>query len=128
MAGQKAQLSSKQQGMIRALLGGLTIRDAAKAGQVSERTAYRWLRLPAFRAELRAQSSGAMAASAARFGTAFDKALVIVCAALDGRAVCDAEKWAAGLVLQHAAALVAFFDLESRVSALEANIEADTET
>lgn len=80
----------------------------------------RWLQNETFCEELRQESQGALMASRARFALLFDQSLAILSDALQGGRVSGCERWAVSLVLRHAAALSAHFDLTARVERLEA--------
>jgi hypothetical protein len=125
MSQTEGRLSSKQRAGIAALLEGMTIQGASSRVGVHRRTMARWLRDKAFCDELRAQSQGALAASRSRFALLFDEALAVLFLALRGGEPCDAERWAVGLVMRYAAQLSTYFDLEDRVTQLEAKSDVE---
>jgi hypothetical protein len=114
-------LTTKQAAAIAALLEGNTKTAAATAAGVTMRTLQRWLNEPAFTAELRAGSDGAIRAAVARLSAAADASIEAIENVRDtpttpGAAV---KLRAADALLNHALRIREHADILERLSELE---------
>lgn len=113
-------LSRKQRAAIAALLSHGTVRAAAEHASVSERQLYRWLEMPAFRAELQRSVDGAVEAAVWLLSDTSRIAVMTLRKVLEDRRSSPAVKVrAAGLVLSNVLALKELTELQRRVAALE---------
>ena len=113
-------LSCRQRRFLQALLTSKTIREAARLAHVGERTAWRWLRDPTFKAELR-QMQDAHLAEVTRVTVAgMTQALETLEAVMgDPSASPSAKVSAARTVLEMGVRFTEILDLAERVAVLE---------
>src|SRR5215211_3754356 len=116
-----ADLTHKQRRAIPALLNSATIEGAAESAGVSRESLHRWLRTdPAFRDELRAAESEALAEATRRLVGLAARALDTIDAVMgDETAPATVRLRAADTVLARLLQLRELVDLEERVTALE---------
>lgn len=104
------------------LAAGASVRDAASALGIGERTAYRWHRDPAFKNRVRAFRSELLGFAAGKLANAMGKASDVLIAMLEDENKLVRFK-AANKILEHGHRLTELSDLAERV----AEIIADTE-
>ena len=120
MAENGTSLSRNEMKAIRALLTEATIKDAAKAAGLGERTINRYLRDPDFRAELRRRQDEIIAAtSAALVGLSGDMVAELHRIVHDENASASVKARVALGWLQQARDTVELHSLAERVAALE---------
>lgn len=113
-------LSRKQRAAVAALLSCGTVRAAAEQAGVSERQLYRWLEMPAFRAEVQRSVDGAVEISLRLLSDTSRIAVMTLRKVLEDRRSSPSVKVrAAGVVLSHLLALKELTELQRRVAALE---------
>ena len=116
-------LSANQKKAITALLSEPTVRDAAKAAGLGERTMYRYLSNPTFKAELRQRQDEILAATtAALVGLAGDAVATLRGVLQDKDASASVKVRAALGWLAHTQKTVELDDLAARIAALEERI------
>jgi uncharacterized protein YggE len=122
MATVDAKLTPKQDALIAALLTSPTIQDAARTVGVSETTAHRWLRTDeAFTAVYLKARRQAVGQAIARLQQLSSGAVAVLAqVASDKQAPASARVAAASKILDTAIRAVELEDLESRITALEA--------
>ena len=114
-------ITSRQQQAIRALLGSPTVRQAATAAGVGERTLHTWLEDQTFRAALnRAQAEALEAASRQLAGSLTAAVNRLQCLVGDPDAGPGIQLQAAKAILDQMFKLKEALDFETRLSALEA--------
>ncbi len=112
-------LQPRQTAAIAALLRTGKAADAAKAGSVTPKTVYAWMRQPAFAAALRAAESEALRGLARRLAGLGDDAADTLRAALADDQPMATRLRAAALVLERGPVLFELVNLLERVEALE---------
>jgi transposase-like protein len=126
LKGHGAKFGRKQEEAITALLTQRNIDEAAKSIGVSSNTLLKWMKQPEFDAAYREARRLAFRQSVARLqqasGAAVSTLLKIM---VDQNAPHSTRVRAADSVLDHAAKAIEIEDVEARVSALEASIEAE---
>lgn len=121
------ELSAKHQRAVAALLNEPTIRAAAAALGVHERTLHTWLNEPAFEAEYRRVRREAVRHAVAQLQRhAAGAAAALGAIATDPREPTPARVSAAKAVLELALRAIELEDLDARVAALEAATAART--
>lgn len=113
------KVTPKQRQLIVALLTASSVAAAAKTASVAERTAYRWMTQPAFRAELDAATKDAIGAVVRRLASLSLAATSVLGSAMDKGTEAHKLK-AAGVALGRLPQLAQLFALEDRLAALEA--------
>lgn len=114
------ELTSAQRKIIPHLLAARTIEDAAQAGGVSERTLYRWLNEPLFRAEVARAETDAIDYTVRRLLRLQDKALDTLTAVLDDPKVAAGVRVRAALgLISSLIELRALRNMDARITALE---------
>lgn len=124
------KLTPKQERAIRALLTSKNVGEAAAAIGVSERTLYRWLTDPAFRAALSVAEGDLLDAATRRLLTLQDDAIGAFEDVLTGGPdVTDTARLrAAQAVLDYLLKLREMRSVEERLTALEAKVRGDNGT
>lgn len=124
------KLTPKQEQAIRALLTSKNVGEAAVAAGVSERTLYRWLTDPAFRAALSVAEGDLLDAATRRLLTLQDDAIGAFEDVLTGGPdVTDTARLrAAQAVLDYLLKLREMRSVEERLTALEAKVRGDNGT
>jgi hypothetical protein len=118
MTTETPQLTGRQQKALAALLERGTIKDAAEAAHCSYKTLRRWLREPAFLAELRRLRREVLEESVTLLQCLTRSAVVALGKNLNcGRP--SSEIQAAALILDHATKAVELFDVIGRLEAIE---------
>ena len=113
-------LSPEQRKAIYALLSSGNVKAAAKAAGVSRDSIYRWMKEPAFKAELRAAEGLALEGLARSLLRLGDKAVAVLEAAMDDLAAPHSVKLkAASVVFTHHPQLLEAVTLSERVAELE---------
>lgn len=113
-------LTHRQQAAVRALLACKSVAEAAQRAGVGERTLYRWLADPAFRAALSAAEGDLLDAATRRLLGLQEGAIEVFEAVLkDASAAPSARLRAAQAVLDHLLKLRELRDVEQRLTALE---------
>ena len=112
-------LQPRQTAAIAALLRTGKVADAAKAGSVTPKTVYAWLRQPAFAAALRAAESDALRGLARRLVGLGDAAADVLRDALADDQPMPTRLRAAALVLERGPVLFELTNLLERIEALE---------
>lgn len=111
----------RQHHALAALIAEPTIRKAAAAAEVPERTLYTWLKEPAFRAAYAAMRREAVGQAVARLqGFTSDAAGALQEVLSDKKAPAAVRVQAARVVLEFAIKAVELDDLQQRLDALEA--------
>lgn len=114
------ELSSRQRKAIAALLSTRNVSEAAQASHVGERTLYRWLTLPDFRAAVTEAEGEAIDAAARRLIGLQDDAITTLQAVLDDSQAGAAVKLrAAQAVLDYLLKLREVRSIEQRLTELE---------
>lgn len=117
----EAALSVKQQRAILALLSTKSVSEAAQAAKVGERTLWRWLGEPMFRAHLAGAEADMLDAATRRLLQLQDGAIETVQAIMqDAEASAGVRLRAAQTVLDYLLKLRELRDIELRLTALEA--------
>jgi len=123
------RLSAKQRRFVAFLATTPTIRDAAKAADVGETTAWRWLRQPAIKAEIRARQDAMLAQVSAGIVADMSAARQALVAVLDDKgASAPAKVNAAGRLLDCGLRLFELGTLSDRVAEIERRLEVADET
>ena len=105
------------------VLAGSTVEDAAKSVGISERTGYRWLTLPAVRAELRQLQDNALAEAALRLARAMTSAVATLERIMaDDSANANARVGAARALLDNGIRYQEVLELTERVQQLESRL------
>jgi cell division inhibitor SulA len=118
MADRGEGLTGRRLRALEALLSCPTIKAAAKAARVGERTLRGWLKEPAFLATYRAARRQLVEAALAQMQRATGKAVKTLVACLKAPKEGDRVKAALG-ILDRAVKAVELIDLEERVAGLE---------
>jgi hypothetical protein len=118
MADRGEGLTGRQLRALEALLSCSTIKAAAKAARVGERTLRGWLKEPAFLATYRAARRQAVEAALGHLQRATGKAVRTLVGCLKATKESDRVKAALG-ILDRAVKAVELIDLEERVAGLE---------
>ena len=117
-AGLDSRLAPRQMALLAALVGNPDVQAATKATGVGRTTAYRWLREPAFQAELTRQRDAVLSEALASVKTHATRAVAELAALLTvpderlRRLVCND-------ILAHAMKVRELEDIERRLDALE---------
>lgn len=122
-------VSSKQHRAVIALLTCTTVGKAATAAGIADRTIYRWLKEPAFLAELRSAESEALAAVTRKLVSLAGKAASVLDVVLDGTSPLETSVRvrAADIVLARLMPLREMVDTESRLAAIEEKLHETSE-
>lgn len=119
-----ADLTSKQDKALQALLAQNTITAAAKAAGVGERTLYRWLDDPDFSAAYRHARRQVMQHTISRLQQASTHATTVLLMIMADKTVSPGVRLRAAVsVLEVAIKSVELEDLQQRIEALEAALE-----
>ena len=122
--GDNGRLSPKQRRFVAFLATTPTIRDAAKAADVGETTAWRWLRQPAIKAEIRARQDAMLAQVSAGIASDMSAARQALVAVLDDKgASASAKVNAAGKLLDCGLRLWEIVSMADRVAEIERRLE-----
>lgn len=117
-------LTHRQQAAVRTLLACKSVAEAAQRARVGERTLYRWLADPAFRAALSAAEGDLLDAATRRLLALQEDAIGAFEAVLrDAHAAPSARLRAAQAVLDYLLKLRELRDVEQRLTALEQAVE-----
>lgn len=123
-----AQLTTQQHRAIAALLSSRNVAEAAHQARVGERTMYRWMKDPPFRAALLEAEGEAIDVATRRLLGAQEKAIDTVVAMLDDPCV---PKWlqlqAAQMLITNLLKLRELRNIEERLTALEARANAQSQ-
>lgn len=116
-----SDLTTKQRLAITALLDGQTQAGAAEAAGVTKRQVQRWLLQPAFTAELRAGSDGAIRAASARLAALAGHAVTQIATTMQAPTTPGAgvRLRAADALLSHAYRIREHADILDRLAQLE---------
>ena len=118
-------ITPRQRRFIGVLMGAKSVEDAARLAEVGERTAHRWLTLPAFRSALSAALDDAMGQATRRAVAAMTEAVgTLEEVHTDGEAPTGARVSAARAILEAGPRLREASDLSQRLSELEAIVNA----
>jgi hypothetical protein len=121
-------LTPKQRRAIAALMTAPTIGEAAKTAKVGERSLYRWLKEPAFMAELQAATRAAIDATVRRMATISVAATGTLASVMkDTDAPAGVRVRAADVILSRLPDWRELSALEERLAALEAAEKARAE-
>lgn len=117
-------LTTKQAAALAALLEGNSQSAAATVAGVTKRTVQRWLNEPAFTAELRAGSDGAIRTASARLAATAEHAVSAILATIHTPTTpgAAARLKAADSLLNHALKLREHVELVERLAALETKL------
>jgi hypothetical protein len=119
------RLTERQQNALGALLNETTVRKAAAASGVPERTLYAWLKDPAFLEEYRAARRAAVQQATARLQQASTAAVNVLLMTMARDTTPAAVRvTAARVILEFAIQSVELDDLAARLEALEAKYGA----
>ncbi len=118
----EGKLTPKQRRLIACLLTARSVQDAAKTAGVSERSAHRWLRDPAFHAELDAATKEAIAQTVRRLAS-LSVAATGVLAATMAEGTPAAKLRASHIALRSLPELAQLFALEERLAAVETALQ-----
>lgn len=119
-----AKLSAKQEQAITALLTAGTVRAAAKAFDIGERTLYRWLQDPVFQDRLKAAQAEALDATVRQLTDAASLAVVVLRTVLCAPTAKDSVKVrAADVILSRVIVLRETLELEKRIAQLEERLK-----
>ncbi len=114
-------LTAKQQKAISALLSEPTIRKAADAAGVPERTLYQWLKNPAFDTAYRSARRESVQQATARLQYASSSAVAVLCSLMARDTVhASIRLSAAKTILELALKSLELDDVAARLTALEA--------
>jgi transposase-like protein len=126
LKGHGAKFGRKQEEAITALLTQRNIDEAAKSISVAPNTLLKWMKQPEFDAAYREARRLVFRQSVARLQQASGAAVsTLLKVMVDTNAPHSTRVRAADSVLDHAAKAIEIEDVEARVSALEASIEAE---
>lgn len=119
-------LPARHERALLALMHSPTIGQAAELAGISEPTIHRWLRDPAFAAAYRAARNQAVEQAIGRLQqTTSDAVSTIECVMNDPENPAGVRLRAAETVLNTALRAIELFDLETRMAALESQLEAN---
>lgn len=122
-------LSTSQQKAIVALLAEPTIKQAAEAAAVGERTLHRWLSEPEFAAAYRQARREATGQAVAQLQKAAGGAAVILASIAEDKANPPAARVsAARAILDYAVRAIELEDISARLEALEAQLASTPPT
>jgi hypothetical protein len=114
------ELTTKQHKAIAALLSEPTIKQAAEAARIGERTLHTWLGEPAFDSAYRKARRAAVAQATAQLQRASAEAVAVLTQIMNNATNKAADRIsAASKVLDMAIKAVELDDLDARISALE---------
>lgn len=123
MASSENGLTNRQQRAIAALLASRSIADAAQAVDVTDRTLYRWMQIPEFKAALASAEGELIDGATRRLLQLQDAAITTVALVMaDEKYSPTVRLRAAGIVLDHLLKLRELRNVEQRLAALEATI------
>lgn len=129
ISNQTKELTPKQTRAIAALLIAKDVASAAKEAGLGERTLHTWLDEPAFRAALKEAEGQAIEAAVRRLSGTSQYAVGVMLSVMADKSVpASVRLRAAQNVLEQMVKLKQFADLEERVVALEAALQADALT
>lgn len=119
-------LSPKQRRVIAALLSERNTTDAAEVAGVATRTIYRWLADPAFVKELRQAEAAILDAASVRLISGLGVALQVLYDMMTDERTDPTNRRSAAIAwLAHSLRLLEARNLEERLTALEAKLEAN---
>jgi len=117
------KLRTKHRRFINALLTSNTIREAAQAASIAERTAYRWLRSDPVKSALSEALDAALSQAAARCSGAMGRAVeVLLSIAENAESPASARVSAARAIIDGAVKMRESRELSDRVAELEKQI------
>ncbi len=120
---ENSRLTSKQNRAITALVSSRGIRQASQVTEIPERTLYRWLRQPAFRAALTEAESLAVEHAARRITALSDQAVNVLEHAMSDRTPMTIRLRAAQSVLEYLLKLRELVSIEERLARLEEQLK-----
>jgi hypothetical protein len=115
----QGELSPKQHALLAAILAGKSIKDAATSVRISERTAYRWAALPAFKSALSAGQQAIFEEHIAMLKLGVKSSLVALARNMGERQPAAVQVRAAQIWLEQAINIYKVQDLEARLVELE---------
>ena len=122
--GDNGRLSAKQRRFVAFLATTPTIRDAAKAADVGETTAWRWLRQPAVKAEIRQRQDAMLSQVSAGIVADMAKARAALVAVVNDKTATPSQRTtAAGKLLDCGLRLFELVALADRVAEIERRLE-----
>lgn len=120
MRGHGEKLSRKKEAVIKSLLENDTVAAAAKAANISEATAWRWMKAPEFKEAFREAKKRVLDYSIGRLQHATRTAInALISIVSDEKAPASARVSGAKTILEMAVKVAEIEDLESRVGKLE---------
>jgi phage terminase small subunit len=120
---ENGSLTAKQERLLAALMAGSTIVDAAKAANIAERTAHRWLKDDAFQVAYKAARRAAFDETLLALMTGTATALKVLFDAMKNGETYAVRVNAARIWLEHALQVHKNEEHEARIVALEEVIE-----
>lgn len=118
-------LNARQRRFVAALVANATVRDAAAAAEIGERTAWRYLQQPAVKEALSERQDVVLAHVSRRLATEMGAALDVLGSIMRDRAASDAARVsAARAVLDSGLKLAELVSLAERVTLLEERVTA----
>jgi phage terminase small subunit len=118
-------LNARQRRFVAALVANATVRDAAAAAEIGERTAWRYLQQPAVKKALAERQDVVLAHVSRRLATEMGAALDVLGSIMRDRAASDAARVsAARAVLDSGLKLAELVSLAERVTLLEERVTA----
>ncbi len=129
ISSQTKELTTKQTRAIAALLTTKDVGSAAKEARIGERTLYTWLDNVSFRAALKQAEAHAIEKAVSLVSGMSQYAVSVIVSLMANERVSDGVRLrAAQTVLDQMVKLREYADLEARVAALEATVEAEERT
>ncbi|MGB9798528.1 MAG: hypothetical protein ACPLUL_00325 [Thermanaerothrix sp.] len=116
-------LSARQKRFLQALLTSKSAREAAQKAGIGEKTAYRWLRQPAFREALQEAESGLLEEAMRRLLSMQSGALDALSDLVSDRRLPGARLAAAKAILDTALRFRNAVELEARLAELEEQVK-----
>jgi hypothetical protein len=124
--GDKSELTPKQEKAIAALLGAVTIQQAAIRADISESTLLRWLKLPVFASAYREARHHLVIQAVGHLQRACTGAVSVLCSvAADKTAPSSSRVSAARAILDTAMRASEIEDLAARMEELEGRLDAE---
>ena len=121
--GTRPELNPRQRRLVAALVATPTVRDAAKAAAIGERTAWRYLGDPHVRAALAERQDAVLGHVSRRLAEEMGAALDVLCGIMRDKTASDPSRVAAArAVLDSGLRLAELVTLAQRVSDLEARL------
>jgi phage terminase small subunit len=119
-------LNPRQRRFLVALVANATVRDAAQAAGIGERTAWRYLAEPSVKAALTERQDAVLGHVSRRLASEMGAALDVLCGIMRNTAANDAARVsAARAVLDSGLRLAELVTLAERVAELEARMEEE---